>query len=514
MTDPTIALDYRPPQFETPMQSYTQLANLRNLSTQNQFQQQQVIGAGQENQMRQNQLDTMQTMNDAYKASLKPDGTFDMGVLTSALAKNNHGAAIPDVLKGMTAYQQSLSTLQETQGKVAQQQADAGGMLGLAAQKTAAPGGTYDPRLFLAGLQAAINAKAINPQIVAPHIQQIQQAMIADAQDPTGKSNTAGALAKQYADSLVSGSKQAMDIVNQGKADQGRADQGQAALQNANRQQTQNVLKDAGARLGATTTQQDYANVFKTLDAATQANFDPPANWTPQSGQKALQAGMTPAEIAADARTTSQNQATAAYRKTMVSQGQQRLNIDQQRADQAPGNPNNPNNVQGRFQTKEADAARSQMNQVAQQRIAIGNALAAQNGDQYVDPKTGKVAQQDMDDNIRAGLQKQFDNVTNQGYQILDRYSDDKSGGRIRSNELPPRAAQPNAPQTGAPQNPQNAAPQQPQQPPKPAAPNGAANAPGNPNQQMKVQVPGGRVTGTRAQIQAYLAKKGLQLQQ
>ncbi|HEY1609089.1 MAG TPA: hypothetical protein VGG24_07470, partial [Paraburkholderia sp.] len=186
---------------------------------QGQLQQQQLVGVGQENQMRQEQLDTMKSLNDSYRDALNPDGTVDTGKLIGSLAKSGHGAATPGVMKAQTEYQKSMADLAKTNGEVATQQADAAGMLGLAARKA-----NYLPQYYLMNLQGAIQAKAVSPQLIQPHIQAIQQAMLADAQNGT---NTATDLVKQYAENSINASPKAMASVAAENNSQGRLLAGQ-----------------------------------------------------------------------------------------------------------------------------------------------------------------------------------------------------------------------------------------------------------------------------------------------
>lgn len=104
--------------------------------------------------------------------------------------------------------------------------------------------------------------------------------------------------------------------------------------------------------------------------------------------------------------------------------------------------------VQDRFNTKEIDAARKQLDQIHAQRTALGAGLAVENGESYTDPKTGKSGG-DMTDAIRAGLQQQYQNVTNQGKRIMSQFGGANSGGRIGTNEF--NDQQPAAPQASTP---------------------------------------------------------------
>jgi hypothetical protein len=272
----------------------------------------------------------------------------------------------------------------------------------------------------------------------------VQQSLM---QDPTGAS--ARKIIQPIADGAIANSEKWQTILAQQKTAQGNADRGQAALAAEQTRQSQQELKDAASKLSNAKSQTAYALAYGDLPIKLADQFPDPHNFNPQSTPKeVLRVGMSPAEIAADERNTNTQQNTAAYRQAMLAQGNQRIAISQQNADTSTdrltkGPTANGAAVQGRFEAKQVDAARKQLDAIHQQRSAIGAALQTPDGENFVDPKTGKVSTAEMSDSIRAGLQQQLQNATNQGQRIMQQYGGDKSGNRIGQNEFRDQGGQP-----------------------------------------------------------------------
>jgi hypothetical protein len=331
--DPSIALSVRPPQVESPLEAYGQAMSLRQMANQQQLQQQQMqmgqlqqAALQQENQQRQLQIQQTQALNQAYKDALvvNPDGSadIDMGRMSKALAAAGAGSQIQPALENFTKYKQSVASLAETQGKVREQQQDAAGMLALSSRWA-----NDDPRMLLAGLQHAVNSKAIDAQTVAPLMQSLAQAL---DQDPSG--TAAAALANRINTSLIGQSQAASKLVNEAKTAQGAQDRGTAALENAGRDRTLFDTRNAASRLAAAKTQPAYAAVYNTLSPDIQKNFDSPDRFDPATTPlNALRAGMTPAEIATDNRTVQNEQASQNLRRQQIGIEQQNANTNASR---------------------------------------------------------------------------------------------------------------------------------------------------------------------------------------
>jgi hypothetical protein len=447
--DPNIPLSVQTPAPQDPMTQYGKVLALQGAIQGQKVQAAQLTGLNQENQMRDVQMQQMQTLNNAYRSALTigSDGSasIDTGKLTNALAAGGAGNRIPDVLKGVTAYQQSVANLAETHTKVAAAQADAMGSVGSALQKA-----NYDPQLYLTLAQHAIDAKAVDPRAAAGPIQQVQQSLL---QDPSG--NAARAIVKQIADNAVQMSEKQQTLLNQAKSAQGSSDRGTAALQNSNRLQGEQDLKNASVKLGTAQTQAQYEAILGDLPKKIADKFPDSKTFDPKTTPAAaLAVGATPGELLANTRAAGTAAATDAYRKATLSQGAQRINIEQQNADTNAAREQKGPAAANPYSPAEIDKQRKILDGVHQQRTAIGAALATENGEQYVDPKTGRLAATDMNDSIRATLTQQMQNVTNQGRGIISKYAAN-SGGRINSNELPAapgQSQQPgNQPQKAAP---------------------------------------------------------------
>jgi hypothetical protein len=169
---------------------------------------QQMQTAALQQQQVQMEIDRTKAVNQAYQDAFspQPDGTvqLDTNKLTTALAKNGHGEAIPGIMEGYTKYQQSLANLRETNGKVAAAEADAAGNLAATVQAA-----KNDPALFHSLLTDAINRKIIDQTHFAPLDQQLQQAMQAD---PTGEQ--ARALVGQFTTQMIAGSPKQQELAN------------------------------------------------------------------------------------------------------------------------------------------------------------------------------------------------------------------------------------------------------------------------------------------------------------
>jgi hypothetical protein len=262
----------------------------------------QVTAATQENQQRQMQLDQNAALNEGYKNALKiqPDGTasVDMPTLTNTLAQAGHGSAIPAIIKGQTELQKQIADLTETNGKIAEQQANFGGNLG---QLLAQAG--YDPQFAVFQANHALATKVANSAQIAPLVQQIEQAM---AQDPTGA--TARPIVKQLSDGLIAFSDQQAKLKNEQMAAQARAtaaETGQKRLKleapgiesKADMERRQNIA----SQLALAPDRQTYLNilnrenvdhgVFPSADLA----FDPTTGKpVPAVMDQVRQAGMSP----------------------------------------------------------------------------------------------------------------------------------------------------------------------------------------------------------------------------
>lgn len=195
------ALDLKPPVVQDPLQAISGIQELR-------ARQQQMQSQALQQQELQMNLAQRKAINDAYQGAwtLQPDGTMqlDDGKLQGALAKTGHGEAIPGIMENLTKYRQSLSTLQDTNQKVAAAEADTAGRLAATVQAA-----KNDPTLFHTLLTDAINQKIISAQHYAPLDQMLQQALAAD---PTGAQATA--LVGKFTDEMLKGSDKQQELAS------------------------------------------------------------------------------------------------------------------------------------------------------------------------------------------------------------------------------------------------------------------------------------------------------------
>jgi hypothetical protein len=289
-TNPSIILGYKPADIPDPLETRVRQQQLSMLAGQQQLQQQQLVGAQQENAARDLQMKQTQTLNDAYKGALtiSADGTasVDNAKLTQGLAAGGAGSRIPDVLKGVNEYQKSIADLGEANGKVAALQNDAAGGLGATVKNA-----DYDPHLFLTLAQHALDAKAVDPKFVAPMITQVNQLL---QQDPTGAQ--AKAVVQQLSDHFITQSPAQQKLISEGQTAQGGLLRGEAARDNAAREKEQADKQDAATMLANQKTQADYTAAWEKLPAGVARKFPLPEAWTPQTSAAVLRVGMTPAQ--------------------------------------------------------------------------------------------------------------------------------------------------------------------------------------------------------------------------
>src|SRR5947209_16581682 len=111
MIDPNIALSYRSPQIQDPLEVQARQMSLKNMGLQQQLGQQQLQTGQQEIQMRQQSMDATKKLNDAYAypgvftTDAQGNPPFNPNLLTQRLAANKAGSQIPAVLKGAQEFQ-------------------------------------------------------------------------------------------------------------------------------------------------------------------------------------------------------------------------------------------------------------------------------------------------------------------------------------------------------------------------------------------------------------------------
>jgi polyhydroxyalkanoate synthesis regulator phasin len=330
----TSVLQFQPVAQADPLGVAAKFQNLQNLAQQKQINQQQLQSGALELQDRQRQLDQTTAINEAYKNALVPGAngaapSFDSDKLQNALALGGHGAAIPGVMKGINENAKAAADLATARTKVATDQADFGGSVG-ATVKAAG----YDPNVLLAQATHALAAKALDPGVVTPIIQELQQAQQADAQNGT---QTARALTQQLADHLIAASPAQQKLSNETLAAQGAAARGTAATGELalNTKKADAAEADKAIKTALT----NYALAAPEQKAAALAALPPDlqAKVKGLGDNAVLQMGMTPAEIAADRRGKATAANTQAYQGVELSLQRARLAVEQARANREAG---------------------------------------------------------------------------------------------------------------------------------------------------------------------------------
>lgn len=103
-----IALSVRPPQIESPLQMYGQLAQVQNASNQNRLAQLQFSQA-------QQAVSDKNALANAYKNSVSADGSIDYGKLIPGLASSGQGAQVPAIVKQKLDYEKSSREAEKAQ---------------------------------------------------------------------------------------------------------------------------------------------------------------------------------------------------------------------------------------------------------------------------------------------------------------------------------------------------------------------------------------------------------------
>jgi hypothetical protein len=90
--------------------------------------------------------------------------------------------------------------------------------------------------------------------------------------------------------------------------------------------------------------------------------------------------------------------------------------------------------VQDRFETKQINDARGDLDEVHERRTVLGQALNTTNGEEFYNPLTKK--REEMDDETRATIQQEYGNWTNKGKRIMREWGGKASGNRIGADEF------------------------------------------------------------------------------
>lgn len=305
-------------------------ASLRNAALQQQLSRQQIQGAQMENQQRQREMDQTQALNDAYRGSLTvgPNGApdIDQGKLTQALGVSGHGAAIPGVIESVNKFRKSSADLSEAQGKVAALEGDAAGSMSSAVRQA-----KYDPNLFVALAQHAVDAKHVDAATIAPLINQVQQAM---QQDPTGEA--ARKIVQQVTDQLIAASPKQRELDNAtATAGSHQQDANTRAQKQANEAPGQ--VADATQKQVTALAPQLESEFARGGLPAVQAALDALPHGVAKRFQGAQKAGdftaaaLTPEQSTQAGQTALRDKNTADNQAATRQQEQQRISVERQR---------------------------------------------------------------------------------------------------------------------------------------------------------------------------------------
>jgi hypothetical protein len=323
---PASGLEIRPPQLQSPLETLAQMQEIR-------ARKQQMETAALQQQAVQMDINQRKAINQAYQDafSVQPDGSYqlDKDKLTSSLAKNGHGEAIPGIMENWTKYQQSLATLQETNQKVSSAEADAAGNLAATVQAA-----RNDPALFHSLVTDAMNRKIINQSHFAPLDKMITDSL---AQDPTGEQ--ARTMVGQLTDQMIAGSPKQQELASARTTAEARKAQAATSADREKREAAQQDFLNGIASLGAIPPQSaaEYQQRVGQLSPATAQRIlaaVPVSQYDPaKSGDTIRKLGMTPDQLQVTGEQARHNQveeANAAQRESReAAQGQERIGIEE-----------------------------------------------------------------------------------------------------------------------------------------------------------------------------------------
>lgn len=107
MLNTNIALAARPAQFEDPAKQYANVLAIQQAGNQNALAQYAMARAQREDELQ-------RLIDDAYRTSVKPDGTVDRNALINTLASGGAGRAIPGIQKGFLEVDEKRGAIDKT----------------------------------------------------------------------------------------------------------------------------------------------------------------------------------------------------------------------------------------------------------------------------------------------------------------------------------------------------------------------------------------------------------------
>lgn len=299
MIDPQILFQQQPFKIETPLEAQTQVRNLSNLGNQGQLQQNAIVAGGQENQLRQNDIDDANLFRKAYAQAAGDKNK--VGPLAAQLGVSPKGLMAWDqtLLAQKTAY----SKLNESDLKnIETKNSLIGGAIADVVPEK-------DPVKQAAAWTGAMNKLVAEGTIPAQ-----------EAAPYPGSPE-----AVQHYVNLHKTSDQ---LIKETTADAAKVRAG-ATAQTSNREQLAADVQQISTKLGTAKDQASYAQVYDATPAGVirAGGFPSPEQWTPQTPAAVLNLGRKPNDIATGEQTATRDQNTQDYRKQELAQNVQRIGI-------------------------------------------------------------------------------------------------------------------------------------------------------------------------------------------
>lgn len=316
--DPNISLSYQPPQIQNPLSTLAQVQALKNQQLQSQSSQLEL-------QNQQRTLAGQQALDNAMRTAVTmgPDGTpvFNRQAVSDSLSQGGFGHLVPGVMKSLTDTETAYADLAKKKADltklnqdIAQNNVDAGGLLGLTVQKAGNTPG--------AALGAIAFAKAhgqLDPATAESFAQRITANPTTDA-------------VKQLTDNLIAQSPKAQTILKGQQEAAAATQQAETRRQAEERQQKEFDVKAPGERADAAKKEFQnavpsllravgtpaYAQAVQALSPDAQKIAPPPE--TNPTIADVTRASMTPAEAQ-----------TAAHQTVEEKQTQQRIGLEARR---------------------------------------------------------------------------------------------------------------------------------------------------------------------------------------
>jgi len=228
-------------------------------------------------------------IQNATSSAINPlDGTIDQAKFTQALAGTPAASQLPEILSGFNRLNASALRLKTAAISAQEAEDDALGAMAYAASQASDP--EDQAAILTAGLSSAQKQNLLAPDKAKTLLSSILNDQ--GTPDPTNVRKVIGTLVSQSNQQRQMAATDAQKRASQMSAD-ALADERDERRTGA----AESRLRfNYASQLAATNSREEYARRFAGIDQAHRGYFDDPADWTPKSAQRAIEAIMDPAE--------------------------------------------------------------------------------------------------------------------------------------------------------------------------------------------------------------------------